>query len=98
MAISIVRLYYIAALPTEDFTWNYVPVFIWQPLEIDVAIICACLPVMAPLFRAGSRKLFGLASRRSRANQDHYHEQLEDDTRDLVNVKGQIQLESVVVK
>ena len=32
---------------------------IWSNVEISVGIICACLPVLRPVFQAAKRKLFG---------------------------------------
>lgn len=49
---SVVRIYYLKALTTEiDLTWILGPSFAWSSLEPSVAIISACLPTFAPLFR-----------------------------------------------
>ncbi|MCJ1350675.1 MAG: hypothetical protein MMC33_000656 [Icmadophila ericetorum] len=51
-----------ASLNDFDSTWNYVGTTIYSTLESDIGIICACLPVVAPV----ARKLFNLPSQRSR--------------------------------
>ncbi|PSR81814.1 hypothetical protein BD289DRAFT_438582 [Coniella lustricola] len=50
---SIVRIYYLKKLTVEiDVTWILGPAFGWSSLEPSVAIISACLPTYAPLFRS----------------------------------------------
>ncbi|ESZ96339.1 hypothetical protein SBOR_3271 [Sclerotinia borealis F-4128] len=49
---SIVRIYYLKHLTTAiDLTYILGPAFGWSSLEPSVAIIGACLPTFAPLFR-----------------------------------------------
>ncbi|PQE30554.1 integral membrane protein [Rutstroemia sp. NJR-2017a WRK4] len=49
---SIVRIYYLTKLTTAiDITYILGPAFGWSSLEPSVAIIGACLPTFAPLFR-----------------------------------------------
>jgi len=49
---SIVRIYYLKRLTKEiDVTYILGPSFGWSSLEPSVAIISACLPTFAPLFR-----------------------------------------------
>ncbi|KAM3069088.1 hypothetical protein ACMFMF_009053 [Clarireedia jacksonii] len=49
---SIVRIYYLTRLTTGiDITYILGPAFAWSSLEPSVAIIGACLPTFAPLFR-----------------------------------------------
>ncbi|KAK5991553.1 hypothetical protein PT974_09837 [Cladobotryum mycophilum] len=50
--ISIVRLVYLMELDLAslDITWNFVNVSMWSSLEGNLAIVCACLPSLKPLF------------------------------------------------
>ncbi|GKT40187.1 satratoxin biosynthesis SC1 cluster protein 4 [Colletotrichum spaethianum] len=49
---SIVRIYYLNGLfKNVDVTWWMGPSFAWSSLEPSVAIISACLPTFAPIFR-----------------------------------------------
>ena len=51
-AISIVRLCILYQNPaTVDPTWNVVTTKIWLAIELNLAIICGCLPALQPLFR-----------------------------------------------
>ncbi|KAI9886879.1 MAG: hypothetical protein M1823_001315 [Watsoniomyces obsoletus] len=48
---SIVRVPYLWMLTTSgDPTWYSVNAAIWTMVEVDLGIVCACLPVMRPLF------------------------------------------------
>ncbi|KAI4719851.1 hypothetical protein E4T48_03946 [Aureobasidium sp. EXF-10727] len=52
-----VRIYYLTRLTREvDVTWIFGPAFGWSSLEPSVAIISACLPTFAPLFRSLHKK------------------------------------------
>ncbi|KAF4413910.1 hypothetical protein CFRS1_v008429 [Colletotrichum fructicola] len=54
---SVVRIYYLNGLfQNIDVTWWMGPSFAWSSLERSVAIISACLPTFAPLFRMGRNK------------------------------------------
>ncbi|KAJ5544448.1 hypothetical protein N7535_007153 [Penicillium sp. DV-2018c] len=49
---SIVRIHYLYEFAgTIDVTWLMGPLFIWSTIEPSVAIVCACLPHLAPLAR-----------------------------------------------
>ena len=50
-AISITRLIAVYTLSQADITWTFAPVMLYSTLEIDSALICACLPVMGPLLQ-----------------------------------------------
>jgi hypothetical protein len=51
---SIVRIYELNGLAhAVDATWWMGPGFAWSSIEPSVAIISACLPTFAPLFRLG---------------------------------------------
>ncbi|KAL4897019.1 pth11-like integral membrane protein [Aspergillus ambiguus] len=58
---SIVRIYYLYQFMSAiDVTWLMGPVFIWSTIEPAIAIVCACLPHLAPLCRLVYRS--GLSS------------------------------------
>lgn len=47
---SVIRLPYLYfAAGSADVTWNVAAVAMWSGIELNVAIICACLLVMKPL-------------------------------------------------
>lgn len=47
-------------LASPDVTYNLSPVFIWSSVEINVGLICACLPSLKPAVQwLGLSKLFG---------------------------------------
>jgi hypothetical protein len=49
---SVVRIYYLKRLIADiDKSWIMGPTFAWSSLEPSFAIISACLPTFAPLFR-----------------------------------------------
>lgn len=66
-------------LPSEsarsDFTWNTVPLFIWNSVEVNVVIMAACVPAMRPLylilFRRPGAEHYGGSSRQKRSYQMH---------------------------
>ncbi|APA06316.1 hypothetical protein SS1G_01175 [Sclerotinia sclerotiorum 1980 UF-70] len=43
------RIYFVLKLDTLDMTWTYVGLALWSAVEIDVAIISACLPTLRPV-------------------------------------------------
>ena len=40
-----------------DVTWLMGPVFIWSTIEPSVAVVCACLPHLAPLARLAHQSI-----------------------------------------
>ncbi|KAL8928994.1 MAG: hypothetical protein Q9208_001437 [Pyrenodesmia sp. 3 TL-2023] len=48
--ISIIRIIVLSRIGTTDLTWNYINGGIWAATEPSVAVICACLPSLRPLF------------------------------------------------
>ncbi|KUJ10782.1 uncharacterized protein LY89DRAFT_787162 [Mollisia scopiformis] len=47
---SMVRLKFIAQVSTTyDISWTNVNILIWSVMEVDVTLICACLPALRPL-------------------------------------------------
>ncbi|GLA36924.1 hypothetical protein AnigIFM63309_003421 [Aspergillus niger] len=69
--VSCVRI--ITMMPfihSSDFTWYKVTLATWCMVEINVGIICACLPVMRPLFLQTFPRLFSsIGSRNTSGNQ-----------------------------
>lgn len=48
---SAIRIYYIAHVADgHDPSWNAWWPGVWSVVEVDVGVICACLPIMRPLF------------------------------------------------
>ncbi|KAJ5971519.1 uncharacterized protein N7479_001437 [Penicillium vulpinum] len=55
---SIVRIYFLSEfMKAVDVTWLMGPVFIWSTIEPSVAVVCACLPHLAPLARLAHRSI-----------------------------------------
>ncbi|KAF7868661.1 hypothetical protein EAF04_005191 [Stromatinia cepivora] len=64
------RIYFMLKMDAMDITWSYVGVGLWSAVEIDVAVISACLPTLRPVLtylvpsilrskRSGTRPLKG---------------------------------------
>ena len=50
--ISIVRLLYLKiAKDSHDNSWDSVPATYWTVVELNIGIVCACLPTLRPLLR-----------------------------------------------
>ncbi|KAK5046663.1 hypothetical protein LTR84_007424 [Exophiala bonariae] len=65
---SVVRLQALISFrATTNFTWDYVGVSYMSMLEIDVGIMCACMPALQLLLRRVAPKIFG-----STADQSSY--------------------------
>ena len=47
---SIVRVPYIAHISLDDQTWSDIDGLIWSGVELNLAIVSACLPTLRPLF------------------------------------------------
>ncbi|KAJ5206514.1 hypothetical protein N7491_002869 [Penicillium cf. griseofulvum] len=55
---SIVRIHFLSEfMKATDVTWLMGPVFIWSTIEPSVAVVCACLPHLAPLARLAHRSI-----------------------------------------
>ncbi|RAL07950.1 uncharacterized protein BO97DRAFT_462254 [Aspergillus homomorphus CBS 101889] len=55
---SIVRIRYLSIfMSSVDLTWLMGPVFIWSSIEPSVAVVCACMPHLAPLARLAHRSI-----------------------------------------
>ncbi|OGE52522.1 hypothetical protein PENARI_c010G04487 [Penicillium arizonense] len=58
--VSILRLNsLIHFASTTNLTWDYVSVGYWSTIEVDVGIICSCLPAIRSLLRRVAPGLFG---------------------------------------
>jgi hypothetical protein len=45
IVVSVIRLYSLIHFAnTENITWNYVDAGLWSLIEIDVSIVCGCMP------------------------------------------------------
>lgn len=45
IAVSVIRLYSLIHFAnTQNITWNYVDAGLWSLIEIDVSIVCGCMP------------------------------------------------------
>ncbi|MCJ1294429.1 hypothetical protein MMC34_005987 [Xylographa carneopallida] len=51
---AIVRLPLLLSMNQSDLTWTAVEAGLWINTECNLGIVCACLPIMRPLFRAVS--------------------------------------------
>ncbi|CAD6447181.1 1aa4508f-33fe-49eb-a353-f432a91ea87e [Sclerotinia trifoliorum] len=43
------RVYFVLKMDDADMTWSYVGMGLWTAVEIDVAVISACLPTLRPV-------------------------------------------------
>ncbi|KAL8677063.1 MAG: hypothetical protein Q9224_007225, partial [Gallowayella concinna] len=50
VVVSIVRVVVLSQIGKTDITWNFINGGIWAETEPSVAVICACLPSLRPLF------------------------------------------------
>ncbi|ROV94600.1 hypothetical protein VPNG_09203 [Cytospora leucostoma] len=48
--VSIIRLTYLSNVGLSDATWNDAFTALWSVVETCIAIVCACLPTLRPLF------------------------------------------------
>ncbi|KAL8645707.1 MAG: hypothetical protein Q9226_007179 [Calogaya cf. arnoldii] len=55
--VSIIWVVVLARLEASDVTWNFINAGIWSALEPSMAVICACIPSLRPLFSFASRSL-----------------------------------------
>ncbi|RMZ66270.1 oxidase [Pyrenophora seminiperda CCB06] len=74
--VSTIRLYsLIHFASTQNITWNYVDAGIWSLLEINVSIICGCMPAhrllivkLWPKMRSHVASSMGMTSKKSNLN------------------------------
>lgn len=48
--VSIYRIPKMYSISLSDVSWSDVEPCVWSVVEVDVAIVCACLPTFRPLF------------------------------------------------
>ncbi|KAL9003497.1 MAG: hypothetical protein Q9188_003638 [Gyalolechia gomerana] len=48
--VSIIWVVVLARIEQDDVTWNYVNAGIWSALEPSMAVVCACIPSLRPLY------------------------------------------------
>ncbi|KAL8685307.1 MAG: hypothetical protein Q9218_007847 [Villophora microphyllina] len=53
--VSIIWVVVLSRLEDKDVTWNYINTGIWSALEPSMAVICACIPSLRPLFSLAIR-------------------------------------------
>ncbi|KAI4241099.1 MAG: hypothetical protein L6R40_004738 [Gallowayella cf. fulva] len=66
--VSIVRVVVLSRLTKTDITWNFINGGIWAETEPSVAVICACLPSLRPLFTVAASVRSKLYSNSSSTN------------------------------
>ncbi|KAK5696134.1 hypothetical protein LTR97_008554 [Elasticomyces elasticus] len=73
-ACSVIRLAYVVRWrKTTNPTWSYAPIALWSIIEVDVGVVCACMPSLAgPIKRfwvmAVGQHLSSLYESRSKTN------------------------------
>ncbi|EED17823.1 integral membrane protein, putative [Talaromyces stipitatus ATCC 10500] len=73
--VSILRLHTLVEFSnTSNLTWDYVELGYWSTIEVDVGIICACLPAIRKLLWKIFPNTLGSAVRRG-AKTPNYYEQ-----------------------
>ncbi|KAH9845359.1 Glucose-methanol-choline (GMC) oxidoreductase [Teratosphaeria destructans] len=61
--VSILRLQVLVKFGgSTNFTWDYVSVGYWSTSEIDIAVICACLPAIRSLIRFTAPRAMGVST------------------------------------
>ncbi|KAI4286587.1 MAG: hypothetical protein L6R35_004157 [Caloplaca aegaea] len=50
LLVSIIWIVVLARLEQADVTWNYINTVIWSVLEPSMAVVCACIPSLRPLY------------------------------------------------
>ena len=110
ISCSIVRITVNSRLDRDDVTWSYVACTIWSTIEGNVGVICACLPVLAPVLHAFAA-LFGSppsdsaaarskrAYRRSSTLEDLANfARLEEDTTQPFPIRKTVKVETVATE
>ncbi|KAL9055066.1 MAG: hypothetical protein Q9206_003284 [Seirophora lacunosa] len=50
LVVSIIWIVVLARLEQADVTWNFINAVIWSVLEPSMAVVCACIPSLRPLY------------------------------------------------
>ncbi|KAK3176192.1 hypothetical protein OEA41_007515 [Lepraria neglecta] len=51
VCIAMLRVYFMLSMDPKDLTWTYVGLVVWTVVELNTAIISACLPTLRPLIQ-----------------------------------------------
>ena len=104
---SIIRVTVNSRINLDDVTWSYVASTIWSTIEGDVGVICACLPVLAPVLhiftdRFGSTPSSSAAPRSKKAyrrpsglEDSADFAPLEEDTTQLFPIRKTVEVQTV---
>ncbi|KAL8934567.1 MAG: hypothetical protein Q9216_005842 [Gyalolechia sp. 2 TL-2023] len=60
--VSIIWIVVLGRIESEDLTWNYINAGIWSALEPSMAVVCACIPSLRPLYSLTVHGLHRLSS------------------------------------
>ena len=71
--VSSIRVYYIIQVG-PDFTWEYTNPIIWSDIETSIAVICACLPILRPVFTNGFSFLSSIWHKSESSDSESAHE------------------------
>ncbi|KAI1270649.1 hypothetical protein F5Y18DRAFT_18684 [Xylariaceae sp. FL1019] len=70
-SLSITSLVYrFAQLHSYDFTWDSVPSYTLRAAEVNIGLICSCLPIVFVVFKRAMRALPWASTRKSTATPD----------------------------
>ncbi|KAI9761477.1 MAG: hypothetical protein M4579_000987 [Chaenotheca gracillima] len=68
VVVSVIRIpNQLALVNVTDLTWEYVKAHVWSNLEVNICIICGCLPTIRPLLRIALPGLFAASETGSSA-------------------------------
>lgn len=56
--VSIILVVVLSRVQLPDFTWNYVNAGTWSELEPCMAVVCACIPSLRPLYTTITQGIF----------------------------------------
>ncbi|KAL8821238.1 MAG: hypothetical protein Q9191_007351 [Dirinaria sp. TL-2023a] len=56
--VSIIWVVVLSRVELPDFTWNYVNAGTWSELEPCMAVVCACIPSLRPLYTIVTQGMF----------------------------------------
>ncbi|CAI6337607.1 unnamed protein product [Periconia digitata] len=97
--VSILRLKALVHFAnTQNITWDYVEASLWSNIEVQVGIICACMPAIRlglvrlfPKIRGSSREASNQSSRR-RANFPSISPPIQERSRNDISVKTSVRV------
>ncbi|KAF4634024.1 hypothetical protein G7Y89_g4084 [Cudoniella acicularis] len=102
---AVVRIPFILQTSPYDFTFDNVQFAIWVDIELNLGIVCACLPTMlpglrllSPTLRSWIYKISSLGSRRSPASGSTVLENGKDSTENFVANSSDVILKHVEIR